>query len=74
MHNCNLKPVNSALIKQVGYNPMTSVLCVEFRDGAVYHYSGVPSSVYEGMMLSSSMGHYFDTYVKKAGYSYTRER
>lgn len=69
-------PVTSSNVAAVGYDDATHTLEVEFKDGSVYQYFAVPESVYNGLRAASqsgeSVGHYFDVYVKKAGYGYTR--
>ncbi len=37
---------------------------IEFHSGAIYQYSGVPESVYEGLMSSASKGSYFHAYIR----------
>jgi hypothetical protein len=68
----NRIPVSSSNLASVGYDPATQTLEIEFLHGAIYQYSGVPSSVYEGLMAADSHGTYFDRYVKKAGYRYQK--
>ena len=41
-------PVSSSNIAAIGYDPDSGVLEVEFTNGAVYSYSGVPLGEYEG--------------------------
>ena len=64
--------VSSSNLASVGYDPVTQTLEVEFLHGGVYQYSGVPPSVYDGLMEAESHGSYFDRHVKKAGYSYRK--
>jgi len=64
--------VSSSNLASVGYDPARRVLEVEFLDGSIYQYFGVPESVYRGLMAASSHGSYLDTHVKKGGYSYQR--
>jgi len=64
--------VSSSNLASVGYDSIAQTLEVEFNHGGIYQYSGVPSSVYSGLMAASSHGQYFDRYVKKAGYSYKK--
>lgn len=66
--------VTSSNLVSVGYEPTTQTLEVEFINGSIYQYSGVPLSVYSALMSASSHGSYLDHYVKKAGYSYRRVR
>lgn len=68
----NRTPVSSSNLASVGYDSSIQVLEVEFLHGDIYQYSGVPSSVYAGLMAASSHGSYFDQHVKKAGYSYKK--
>ena len=58
-------PVNSSELANVGYDPTTSTLEVEFRTGSVYEYRQVPASVHLGLMSAPSHGKYFNQYVKK---------
>jgi KTSC domain len=66
--------VSSSSLASVGYDPAIQSLEVEFLHGGIYRYSGIPSSVYNGLMAADSHGTYFDQYVKKAGYSYQKIR
>ncbi|MCY7407678.1 MAG: KTSC domain-containing protein [Alkalinema sp. CAN_BIN05] len=68
----NRTAVSSSNLASVGYDSSAQVLEVEFLHGGIYQYSGVPSSVYSGLIAASSHGSYFDQYVKKAGYSYRK--
>lgn len=68
----NRMPVSSSNLASVGYDPNAQTLEVEFLHDGIYQYSGVPSSVYSGLMSASSHGSYLDRYVKKAGYSYRK--
>lgn len=66
--------VNSSNLESVGYDPTTQTLEIEFLNGGLYQYSGVPESVYQGLMSASSHGQYFDQYIKKGGYPYRKLR
>jgi hypothetical protein len=65
-------PIQSSNLASVGYDKTTNTLEVEFTNGNVYQYSGVPIDVYEGLMASNSKGRYLNENIKKAGYSCTR--
>jgi lysyl-tRNA synthetase class 2 len=54
-------PVESSVIKSVGYDESTSVLEVQFPDGDVYRYFEFPAFLYRGLMLATSKGHFFNT-------------
>ena len=60
--------VSSSNIEAVGYEEATQTLGVRFMGGGEYHYFRVPETVYNGLLSASSVGRYFDGYVKKAGY------
>lgn len=61
----NRDPVDSIVIRSVGYDPAASVLEVEFLDsGEVYEYFDVPYSVYLELMEEESKGRYFNDFVK----------
>lgn len=64
--------VQSSNLASVGYDSGSQTLEVEFNNGGIYQYAGVPQNVYDGLMNASSHGSYFDANVKKAGYTYTR--
>ena len=55
-------PVVSSNIASIGYENGT--LYVSFHHGGLYAYSGVPESVYNGLMSAPSRGKYLATYVK----------
>ena len=64
------RPVESSLIRSVGYDLPSSVLEIEFVEGGrVYEYLDVPLSVYSRLMAAESMGHYFNEYIRDV-YSY----
>ncbi len=66
------QPVTSSMLASVGYDEASAALEVEFVEGGVYQYFGVPSHVHAGLMAANSHGTYFDTHVKKAGYQYAK--
>jgi len=65
-------PVQSSNLVSVGYDPTSSTLEIEFHSGRVYQYFAVPLHIYEGLMSSASKGTYFDQYIKKAGFPFSR--
>lgn len=54
--------VSSSNLRSVGYS--NGVLEIEFISGGVYRYSGVPESVYQGLMNAGSKGSYYNKYIK----------
>jgi guanyl-specific ribonuclease Sa len=57
-------PVSSSNISAIGYDEENQTLEVEFTNGAVYQYSGVPSGEYEGIMGADSKGKYLHANIK----------
>ena len=62
-------PVSSSNLESVGYE--NGVLCIAFHGGRIYEYTGVPESVYQGLMTASSHGKYFHAYICNV-YPYNR--
>lgn len=65
-------PVQSSSVSSVGYDRDSSTLEIEFLNGSIYQYFGVPESIFDGLMNAPSKGKFLDQFVKKAGYSYAR--
>lgn len=52
-----LSPVKSSNIAATGYDAATKTLAVQFKGGGrVYHYAGVPESVFGDMGKAESVG------------------
>lgn len=64
-------PVSSSNIASIGYDEDSQTLEVEFKDGSVYQYSGVPLSEHKGIMNASSHGSYLNANIKNR-YLYIR--
>lgn len=65
----NRTSVSSSNISSIGYDEESQTLEVEFNDGGLYQYDGVPRPEYEGMMTASSHGQYLNQNIKGV-YSY----
>ncbi len=57
-----LIPVNSEAIRAIGFDGY--VLSVEFHNGRVYDHPGVPESVFYGLISASSIGAYYNRYIR----------
>ena len=57
-------PVISSNIVSIGYDPEIQTLEIEFKNGSVYQYSGVPSDEFDSFMSAYSMGTYFHARIK----------
>lgn len=61
--------VRSGSISSIGYDATRHLLEIEFRRTMeVFHYEGVPSSEYRGLMSAESKGEYFNSKIRDAGY------
>lgn len=56
--------VSSSNLRSVGYDPVSSVLEIEFLSRSVYQYYGVPGLVVARLLGASSKGGYFHRYIK----------
>lgn len=65
-------PVSSTTISAVAYDSETNTLGIRFQNGSEYHYFGVPEELFVGLRSAASVGTYFDQYIKKPGYPYSR--
>jgi KTSC domain len=65
-------PVTSTDLSQIGYDHETATLRVYFLKGGIYDYQGVPQDIYEGLLAAGSKGQYFNTFIKKGGYPFTK--
>ena len=67
----NWTSVNSSNLAAVAYNASTQVLYIRFHSSGTYAYSGVPQSVYNGLMNAASHGEYHAAFIKN-NYPYSR--
>ncbi|HEX5724685.1 MAG TPA: KTSC domain-containing protein [Longimicrobiaceae bacterium] len=65
--------VDSSSIGSVGYDQGTHTLEVEFLNGGVYQYLGVPEGEYASLLRAQSAGRYLN-YRIKPRYRYRRVR
>ncbi|MFJ5457601.1 KTSC domain-containing protein [Pectobacterium sp. CHL-2024] len=56
--------VDSTNIESAGYDPNTSILEIEFKNGSLYQYSGVPEYIFQELISASSVGVYFNQNIK----------
>ena len=56
--------VQSSEIAIIGYDPEWGTLELVFHRGGVYHYSGVPVKIYQGLMAAPSRGTFFPEHIK----------
>jgi len=58
-----LQPVDSEMLKLVGYDAHTQLLEVVFNTGDKYRYLEVPAAEYEGLMSADSIGQYMHKHI-----------
>jgi hypothetical protein len=54
------QPIDSTVLRAVGYDAGTAELEIEFRSGDVYRYYAVPPSVFRELTEAASPGAYFN--------------
>lgn len=59
-----MRTMQSSNLNTVDYDQMRQQLTVQFVNGAIYVYSGVPFSEYWNLVQSASPGGYFDSKIK----------
>jgi hypothetical protein len=66
-----LVSVISSNLMAMGYDPNSGELQVQFRNGRIYSYQGVPPEIYDALINAPSKGTYFGYYIRRI-YAYTR--
>jgi len=56
--------VSSTNVLSVGYDEGAQILEVEFKNGGVYSYKGVPKSMHQKFMAAPSKGRFFDASIR----------
>lgn len=56
--------VSFSNLKSVGYDSSSRILEIEFQNGTIYDYYGVPMSGYRALMKAPSHGQYFHRYIR----------
>jgi KTSC domain len=58
------KSIVSSNLSSIGYDLPSSILEVEFKNGSIYQYLGVPENVYKKLMTAPSIGSYLNKHIK----------
>lgn len=58
--------VDSSTVLSIGYEPTSSTLEVEFKNGGLYQYYNVPEPIHQQLMASDSKGKFLHAYIKPA--------
>ncbi len=64
------QPVDSEALRSVGYDPDARILEIEFVPGDVYRYFDVPDSPHCALMAAGSLGEFFASHIRDAGFDY----
>ncbi len=54
-----MHPVESSMMKAIGYDEATQTLEILFNSGKTYEYSGVPADVFADFLAADSKGVFF---------------
>ena len=60
------QPVSSSNLASIGYDASSQVLEIEFLNGGLYHYFGVPQGLYDQLMAAGSHGSFFSQHIRNA--------
>ena len=63
--------ISSSNVAAVGFDEGTQTLEIEFHNGGIYQYYGVPEHMFTKMIQAPSAGKFFNMYVKNS-YAYSR--
>ena len=58
------QPTESSALAKIGYSKRLHALEIEFRNGAIYRYVGVPAETYRQLMASDSKAHFYDLNIR----------
>ncbi len=59
-----MEPVASGQIAKIGYHPESQTAVIQFSNGKVYQYSGVPPEMYDNLKNAESVGSFFAQNIK----------
>lgn len=58
------KPVTSTSINEIGYDPKTKTMEIQFNTGFVYQFLEVPKHVHTDFMMAPSIGSFFYRFIR----------
>ncbi len=67
----DMQPVSSSNIAAVGYDAENQTVYVQFLNGSIYAYKGVPNHEFENLLTAPSVGSYLNRNFKNV-YPYER--
>jgi hypothetical protein len=57
-------PIESTLLASAAYFPDQTLLELEFRDGALYHFFDVPAECFQQLIAANSKGVFFNRNIR----------
>jgi len=66
-----MQAVSSSTVSMVGYDESSQEAYVQFHNGGLYVYRGVPRHEYDNLLMAPSIGSYLHAYFKNV-YPYER--
>ena len=57
-------PVQSRILRSIGYDENTKILELEFQTGVIYHYLRVPQKIYRNLVKSDEIYKYFSEKIR----------
>jgi hypothetical protein len=57
------QPVNSSMLRAVGYDPEHAVLQAEYQTGQTWNYLNVPQSKFDELLAAESQGRYMHAHI-----------
>ncbi len=64
MKTIDMQPVESGQIAAVGFDSAEKILAVQFKNGGLYHYHGVPQEKFAALMQAESVGKFHAQHIK----------
>lgn len=62
------RPIRSTSLKAVGYEATTLTLEIEYRNGSLVRYTGVPEAMYQALLAVAGKAMFVEQVVERGGY------
>jgi hypothetical protein len=56
--------IESSTLTMIAYDSDHQVLWLQFRDGNIYSYCGIPPEIYDALLSAPSKGRYFNSKIR----------
>lgn len=57
-------PLSSSNIESAGFDKDRKILFIKFHGDRTYQYSGIPESIFRGLLAAESAGRYFRSHIR----------